>query len=257
MRSRWPTTRTSRPTSARARPPLRRTPSFRAAQECAALTRGVNWWRVRPLDQSSSAVTILGLYSAGQAFTWTPPVVRAAVRHAVRAGDRDRDRCQLAPDRLDGGCTADSAADVPATPIFDWDAQQYADFYRVLMAEDADFTNTWSRTWSRIGVALALTAPLRESSAGGSYYWYVIPCRGGTLRARNTCGPEPAIGSGSAGRQGVPQSIASHHRARQLEPSGHRHHFRLAGLLHDERQHWVAGRDWEPVRPDVSHRGRH
>ena len=53
-------------------------PGTHATAGSCHLDSGTNWWRVRPLDQGSSGTSILGLYSAGQAFTWTAPVVPTA-----------------------------------------------------------------------------------------------------------------------------------------------------------------------------------
>ena len=111
---------------------------------------------------------------------------------------------------------------MPATPVFDWDAQQYARFYRVLVSEDADFTNiAHERRDER--VATGADGALRESSAGGSYYWYVIPCRGGTLASPSTCGPSPQSVSGLPGvkqfRKVSPPSPAWRARTRRAPTS--------------------------------------
>ena len=58
----------------------------------------------------------------------------------------------------DGGCASLDCGDVPATPVFDWDAQQYAKVYRVLISEDADFTNVVSNVVTT-GRDCALTRP--------------------------------------------------------------------------------------------------
>ena len=202
-RSRWPTTRTSRPTSAPARRRSPRTRSSRAAPDGgprAASTPASTGGGCGPSTMRATEHRSLGLYSEGQAFT----LERARRRrrpgwHAVRAGLRDRDRRQRLPDRPGRRLHATTVCgNVPATPVLDWDVQQYAKFYRVLVSEDADFTNIVTNVVTNES-RLALTAPLRESSAGGSYYWYVIPCRGGTLASPSTCGPSPQSVSGLPG----------------------------------------------------------
>jgi hypothetical protein len=140
------------------------------------LHAGINWWRVRPLDQSSGASKVTGLYSAGQAFTWAQPIIDPVPVPAPAFTPVTGTAVGISAHRIDddGGCGALLCGDMPATPVFDWDAQQYAKYYRVLVSEDADFTNVVANVVTNES-RLALTSPLRESSAGGSYYWYVVP----------------------------------------------------------------------------------
>ncbi|GAA2116861.1 hypothetical protein GCM10009843_07420 [Nocardioides bigeumensis] len=164
------------------------------------LDNGVNWWRVRPLDNAQSGSTaILGLYSAGQAFTYAAPTVDAAPPDTPFS-PVDGTQIAIGGRRLDvpGGCTLDDCGILSTTPVFDWDAQQYAKYYRVLVSEDADFTNIAANTVTTRS-RLAFTGALRESSAGGSYYWYVVPCRTGSADLPTGCGPDPRSVDGLPG----------------------------------------------------------
>ncbi len=63
-----------------------------------------------------------------------------------------------------------------ATPLMRWEPVEWAAFYRVRVALDADFTNVkWIYTTTQ--TALRPNEALPDNQAGQSYHWFVQPCR--------------------------------------------------------------------------------
>ncbi len=214
--------------------------------------------RAAPRLVRATRAAVVGLYSDGQAFTWSAPVVDVAPGDTPFAPVTGT-AIGVSAYRIDqdGGCTDTFCGDVPATPVFDWDVQQYAKFYRVLVSEDADFTNIAQNVVTNES-RLALTAPLRESSAGGSYYWYVIPCRGGTLASPSTCGPSPQSVSDLPGVKQFRKVSPAITGLASSDPAGTDITFSWQDYFttNQATPGW-AGRDGQPVGPHLPHPGRH
>ena len=80
-----------------------------------------------------------------------------------------------------------------ATPVLDWDPTPNAGYYLIYLSYDREFTNLVygnkadanSLPWTTNTRWTPPTA-LKESQAGGAYYWFIRPCK-----ATGACAPDP------------------------------------------------------------------
>lgn len=157
-------------------------------------------YRVRLYPAGSSVATVLGdpqqsssstrRYSWRSAFTPTVPIVpgsydwqvvayteagseiSASERRPITIASLDL-AVPTAPANCGEGMTCASHA---ATPLMRWEPVEWAAFYRVHVALDADFTNVkWIYTTTQ--AALRPNEALPDNQAGQSYHWFVQPCR--------------------------------------------------------------------------------
>lgn len=129
-------------------------------------------------------------YSWRSAFTPTVPIVPGSYEWQVVAYDEDGIEIigsELRPITIESldvavptqpancgeGMTCASHA---ATPLMRWEPVEWAAFYRVRVALDADFTNVkWIYTTTQ--TVLRPNEALPDNQAGQSYHWFVQPCR--------------------------------------------------------------------------------
>lgn len=144
-------------------------------------------WQVEAYDANG---VLLG---AGQESRFTVEALPAVTGHAVALGGRAAapDRPSDAPDPctgLSGRCEAS------AMPILTWNADPYASYYMVYVAEDASFTNLLEPLTAipaTTGTTYFPTLSNRvwsypDNEAGEAFHWFIRPCR-----SDFTCGPAP------------------------------------------------------------------
>jgi hypothetical protein len=140
-------------------------------------------------DEEQSA-TSTRRYSWRSAFTPTVPIVpgaydwqvaayteagteiSASERRSITIAPLDL-AVPTAPDNCGEGVVCETHA---ATPLMRWQPVEWAAFYRVHVALDADFTNVkW--IYSTTQTVLRPNEALPDNQAGQSYHWFVQPCR--------------------------------------------------------------------------------
>jgi large repetitive protein len=120
------------------------------------------WWRVRGIDNPQAVV---GIWSAVEDFTYVGPP-------APTAGSTMTPATMVAPADCDLECT-DS---VPASPLFDWDPIAGADYYLIIVSNDANFTNIHSRWRVDDHTSFRPNSEFEDNDAGEAYYWHVRAC---------------------------------------------------------------------------------
>lgn len=147
------------------------------------LSPGTYDWQVRAHNSSGS---IIGW---GEIETFTIAALPAATGQRIALNGTALDDGQACTKAVPAICT-----NVPATPVFDWAPVDGAGSYMIYVAEDKAFTNL-TEPLTKIGTTSntrwtptmsSEKAALEDSDAGGSYFWFVRPCKTPT-----TCGPAP------------------------------------------------------------------
>ncbi|GGO87314.1 hypothetical protein GCM10011584_11620 [Nocardioides phosphati] len=147
------------------------------------LSPGSYDWRVRAYDASGNLV------GTGPVNTFRVAQLAAATGQQIALDGTTLDAGEGCSERTSD--VADPCADVPATPVFDWEPVDGAGMYIVYVSEDEDFTNL-TESLSRLGATsntrytptyAALREALPDSQAGASYYWYVRPCKTASICA--------------------------------------------------------------------------
>src|SRR5690606_25036440 len=77
------------------------------------------------------------------------------------------------------GCT------ITSSPLLSWDPVPHANYYKVILAFDAEFTNQY-REYEVDYPIFKPREELRDSDAGEVYFWHVRPCV-----TESRCGPDP------------------------------------------------------------------
>ncbi len=160
----------------------------RNANDCGFRSGTTTYWRVRPMDTPySPSPGLPGVFSDVHAFNWTAPVTPPApFDQSVTAQNLRVAISGTSLDNLSEACSSNPCDGVPATPVFAWDPVPGATSYRVWVALDENFTfkamgNTSYMTTTSTAAALEYGSPddvstLKETTAGGAYYWYVQAC---------------------------------------------------------------------------------
>jgi hypothetical protein len=133
------------------------------------------WWRVRGIDEIEGVV---GIWSAGEDFTYVGPPAPTAGSSMVPA-------TMVSPTDCDLDCT-DS---VPATPLLDWDPVPGADYYLILVSNDANFTNIHSDWRVDQHTSFRPNLEFADNDAGEAYYWHVRACDADPVV--DVCSPDP------------------------------------------------------------------
>jgi len=165
----------------------------RGLTDCGFRTGGVTYWKIRPMDTPyKPSPGLPGVLSNVHAFTWTPPAdPGGSFDQNVTAQNLKVSVSGTALADPSKACSDNPCDGVPATPVFTWDPVPGADFYRVWVELDENFTfkamgNTSYLQTENTAAALEYpststddVATLKETTAGGAYYWYVQACGGG------------------------------------------------------------------------------
>ena len=147
------------------------------------LSPGSYDWRVQAYDEDGVAISV------GPSATFTIASIPAVQGTRIAIDGLSLDNDQACTARI--GQPTDMCADVPTTPVFDWDPVPSASVYMLYLSEDGNFTNmveplteipaTTNTRWAP--TLSSFRAALPESQAGDAYYWFVRPCRTVTICA--------------------------------------------------------------------------
>jgi hypothetical protein len=142
------------------------------AEPTLVLTPGVTYsLRVRAVHESSGGL-VYSVWSDQASYpNETPPGTAVVTPSEDSAGS--------------GSLTQPANPTAPDTgrawtewPVLRWEAAVGAEAYLVAIAKDREFTNSVIKDHYYVtrGTSLVPQTTLAENNAGGSYYWYVLPC---------------------------------------------------------------------------------
>ena len=161
---------------------------------CGVAPGTVHYWRVSGIDDPYPGGGVPGIWSTPQKVKWGPSnSVGTFTGFSTVTGLRSAMTATGATS-ASNGCGAVSCGVMSATPVLTWDRQPGADYYKVVVGIDENFTFSPIPSVERYSTTNHFFAlqegdektALPESEAGLPYFWYVIPCRND-----GTCGPSP------------------------------------------------------------------
>ena len=163
----------------------------RQSDNCTYEAGVEHFWRVRPIDFPYPN-GLPGIFSAPQKVKWgTPSAVVAFTTFTPVTGLKVA-MTGTGSTNPAKGCSANECVGLSATPVLSWDRMPGITSYRVIIANDENFTtspvpnlggsvvnnNFFTLKYGDERRALA------ESQAGRPYFWFVVPCT-------TICGPDP------------------------------------------------------------------
>lgn len=144
---------------------------------------GVYEWYVRAFDADGDVI-FDGYQTAHSTFEILEP---AAVQgQQVAVSGLAADAGNVCDKNLDRSRT-DWCDGLPTTPVLDWEPTPEANYYKVWVSRDSDFTS--GIVYGGVETANTRWIPtdaLPDSEAGAAYYWFVQAC------ANGVCSPSPA-----------------------------------------------------------------
>jgi hypothetical protein len=127
-------------------------------------TEGLNYWRVRAIDDSGFNGRVNSQYSLARSFTYDKREYGADASYPV---------VQL---QSPADCTnVSTCAAVTDTPTFTWEPVDDVYYYMIYMAMDPSFTNI-VKEYSTRYTTFTPAESLLDNQAGQAYYWFVRPC---------------------------------------------------------------------------------
>ena len=179
---------------------------------CTPKATGKYYWRVQAVDGPAN---VNGIFSAVGSFNYTAPPAPTSPTGTLPDVTGER---LLLDGNGSSPCsksltTGEVCEDVRSTPMFDWDPVPGAEYYRIYLSHDREFTNmvsgygdsgspntlpyTFNTRWSPVKA-------LPDTQAGEAYYWYIRPCK-----TDDTCGLTPLQASNAFEKKSIPVNLVS------------------------------------------------